>query len=65
MLNLVGGMFLLALLLVPCYMLVATTVWPRSKDAPQWAVDILAGMLLLGFVFGLFTFVVALWEVLL
>ena len=62
MFEIFGLAFLATLVLVPCYMLAATTVWPRSKDAPQWAVDILSGLLVLAFLFAVLTACSAMWR---
>lgn len=62
MFQITGAVFLGTLLLVPVYMLVATTTWPRSKDAPQWAVDVLAFLLLATALSGFATLMASLWD---
>jgi len=57
-----GLAFLIVAVLTPCYMLAATSIWPRAKDAPEWAVDILSGLLVLCFVLAMFTAFAGLWR---
>ena len=63
MLEFVTRLTLSALFLTVVFFALATWTWPHSRNAPEWAVKVLSGLLAVTGILGTFLIGAAIWLI--